>query len=309
MSKLERIRAWYDSGGRLKLPLDLLFESEGGVYWATILFRRISDPLERDGWEWLAGVMMGLIGAKGQIISVDGWYGRFMAEARGIKRGSPYVVIIEIEDSREAKEWEKHFEVRIKLPYGDMDGHYVKYESVEEVNFARTAFEDVKRKLERELNQLLYKLLEKVEKWRDEYSAGWRLRFSLEFIIYADKERYRVAGIGKEMPETVYEICSWLASNMVRNDVDISVKVGEFIAMAYWIWEINKEQYRLRLDFTFGHYGSIIQDVDTFRWSLRSRDILFGDIESSRVAVVMFEHVKREIEERLNGLLEKVLFE
>jgi hypothetical protein len=301
MSKLERIRAWYDSGGRLKLPLVLRTWQRGDEYKIIPVLRRISDEVEYEAWQWLAfgmETMFGL-GWKASLQKVGDRYTWRLGIGEKRARYSSYEVLVEI------THWKSLLHILVRVPFGESSGSTVECKSLEDVNRIKTDIEECKREVEIRLNELLGNLLEKVEKWRDEYAAGWRLQFPLKFTA-----RNYVLVVLDKMPDIAREICGWLAADMCIKMYEIYVKVAHYVGRAYAMWDESMVLYlHVNLTDLTDSACRFYFDVHPYKSKEAERQALWcASGEKAPQIVVMYDYLKREIEERLNGLLEKMFY-
>jgi hypothetical protein len=259
----------------------------------------ISDEIERDAWKWASWA---IVGETKYFQKDDEWHVEVQVEVRGME----YDLIIDMYDLSGHK---KRFRALMGLPAGGRYGEVGEYKDIEGV---KTIVENYKRDVEAWLNEILGELVGKFTKLQDEYKAGWRLRFPVEFAIEVSEKGYFVVPRAGEMPRVEREVCSWLASEMRMEKYMIDVDVSEYGASAYEMWDVVERRSRLRLSFK-SPIGSLVYswiaiDVQVKAGLLTSGSVRGEDEKSLQVVAVMLNYMKREIEERLNGLLERMLY-
>jgi hypothetical protein len=310
MDKFERIYSWYTAGGRLKLPLELKREIKHGVYEITPVFLGIQESVEREVWEWLAGAMAGFAENRFDDVGKCSEYGwkvnvavLSLDEIEEEPDRNCYTFEITIADR--TRRWEQQLAVVIAVPYGANDIESIKFKSIEEVRSVEATFERCKGKLEMFFNDFLSKLLKKVAKLRDEYKAGWRLQLPLQFVVQITK----VAVVVGKISRMGGEVCSWLGANIEVNASYIDAEVSQCRGSVCVICEAGR--YGLKFLFTSSTIAGSLE-VNIYHDSVLkiiSGKMDFKNIKVAQVMRLMFDYVKREIEERLNGVLEKILFE
>jgi hypothetical protein len=304
MGKLERIYAWYNAGGRLHLPFDVRVEEKRGVYVMTPVIDRRLDEVEREAWFWLAWVMAAFFGMRERherLRELERAYG-WVLEVGAVERIDTHVIKVRIAD---VWHWKAKLLVSKELPNGAEEVGGAKYESIKNAMYMKTVFEYHKKELEVWLNSLLGEWLQKMVKLREEYLSGWRLQFPVEFI--EDGTHVRVVVVDK-MTEVALEVCSLIAADMRVKKSEIKVKMLEYQGDSYALLDVDR-QYGLRLEFYDAHVD-IYTFIDVYQhiglWA-RDERIRCETPEKAQLVALMFNYNKREIEERLNAILEKVL--
>jgi hypothetical protein len=150
---------------------------------------------------------------------------------------------------------------------------------------------------------------ESIRKW---YRAGGRLRVPIEFRIDVGEGGYKVVGAQSSVQMTNKErnAWTWLKAKMWRAKVKISVSIA-------WIdaycevkrWRVDWEKPVLGVEITLWDYGKSLGLMMTEGGvSIHGESREYEDVREAERVRIFFEHLKLEIEERVNGFLEKVLF-
>jgi hypothetical protein len=315
MDKFERICAWYEAGGRLKLPLKLKREFKlmgfgRSVYEITPVF--LPKQIDLEVWEWFAWVMAGLVGYRLEDVGRCAEYGwsvdMELLELEDVvvdlENGNCFTFLITVLGKAGRERLEQGFSATIAVPYGANAIESFDYETLEEVRYVETMFERCKRKFEITLNQLLSKLLKKVANLRDKYRAGWRLQFPLRFVVESTKVAARVRG----MLRIDSDVCSWLGADVSVNRREIDVEISKCRARVSVV--SDEGRYGLRFSFVAADIAETIA-VNIYHNGLleiRGGKVACKDEEKAQAIAVMFSYLKRELEERLNALLEKMLY-
>jgi hypothetical protein len=140
---------------------------------------------------------------------------------------------------------------------------------------------------------------EDIRRW---YKLGGRLQLPIDFVGKPEGGRYRVFAVEKgKITEDEYAVWNWLGRRINKLKVDVDVAIAKYrvsvsgdVGMVFWV-----DKPKEGAIFVF-----VVKGVDIVGGSVQCEDE-----EEVEYAKIMFRYLKDEIEERLNGLLEKVLYE
>jgi hypothetical protein len=106
---------------------------------------------------------------------------------------------------------------------------------------------------------------------------------------------------------------TWLIDRVIELKMPrrIDLKIGQYEVEAWW--QEDSRFYESALVVSFGDRevsGEIQIGIKRWDWRLYdwSKYIVYKEFSKAQRASLMFEHLRLELEERLNGLLERELF-
>jgi hypothetical protein len=146
-----------------------------------------------------------------------------------------------------------------------------------------------------------------VRKIREWYRKGGRLRLPYKFIGKEDawrKGKYRVvaAKVG-EISEEEYEVWWWLRKVMAKSGIILQVAIDRYL-MKVSATGGNRERW-MEVEVM---YRDIVIVIERERDYSVGVGVSYKEMEEGKRVEMLLEYLKLEIEERLNGLLERVLF-
>jgi hypothetical protein len=151
------------------------------------------------------------------------------------------------------------------------------------------------------------------EEMRACYKAGGRLRVLIEFVVEIGAGVYRIMSVlWRELSKEESQVWEWLGRQMQERKIGVKVNFGIYWASvgAYKKLVQFGRYWREWVDVVFGtgeslSFGVNIEGGRVVHWGWK----ICADAEDVKRVKIVFEFLKREIEECVNGVLERLLFE